>query len=154
MGKIGREEFIRIVEKTPLVSIDLVTKNSEGQYLLGLRTNEPAKDSWFVPGSRVGKGERFSEAFKRITQEELGQELCIEDAEFLGVFEHMYETNFAGEPGFGTHYVVLAYEATADVQVEELPMDQHSEWRYFSVEELLREEKVHENTRNYFVKRD
>ncbi|MHC4271807.1 MAG: NUDIX hydrolase, partial [Planctomycetota bacterium] len=74
--------------------------------------------------------------------------------EFLGVFEHMYETNFAGEPGFGTHYVVLAYEATADVQVEELPMDQHSEWRYFSVEELLREEKVHENTRNYFVKRD
>jgi colanic acid biosynthesis protein WcaH len=154
MGKIGREEFIRIVEKTPLVSIDLVTKNSAGQYLLGLRMNEPARNSWFVPGSRFGKGERISEAFKRITKEELGQGLCIEDARFLGVFEHIYETNFAEEPGFGTHYVVLAYEVAADVQVEELPMDQHSEWRYFTVEELLREEKVHENTRNYFVKRD
>jgi len=153
MGKIGREDFIRIVEKTPLVSIDLVTKNSEGQYLLGLRTNEPAMDWWFVPGGRVGKGERLSEAFKRITQDELGEELDIEDAKFLGVFEHIYETNFAGEPGFGTHYVVLAHEVTADVRLGELPKDQHSQWRYFTVEELLKEERVHEYTRNYFVKK-
>ncbi|MHC4758994.1 MAG: GDP-mannose mannosyl hydrolase [Planctomycetota bacterium] len=152
--EVTGEEFERIVELTPLVSIDLLLRNSEGEYLLGYRKNETAKGSWFDPGGRIKKDERLSEAFKRITADELGTELDFGDAELVGVYEHIYDTNFAEKEGFGTHYVVIAYEVPVSIEVEGLPMDQHSEWRYFSVEDILKDANVHENMKNYFKDKD
>jgi colanic acid biosynthesis protein WcaH len=51
-------------------------------------------------------------------------------------------------PGISTHYVVLAYELQADVNLEQLPMEQHSEYRW--VEENGDLAKVHPNARAYF----
>ncbi len=47
--------FKTVINSTPLISVDLVIKNNEGQILLGKRTNRPAKGFWFVPGGWVLK---------------------------------------------------------------------------------------------------
>jgi len=148
--RLAREEFLQIVERTPLVSIDLIVRRDDGCVLLGRRTNEPAKGCWFVPGGRIRKNERLADAFRRICEAELGKPLAIGEARFLGVFEHLYPTNFAEKPGIGTHYVVLAYELNAHDLPETLPADQHGEFDWLDVPRILESDAVHENTRAYF----
>jgi colanic acid biosynthesis protein WcaH len=148
--RLGREEFLEVVERTPLVSIDLIVRRSDGRVLMGKRTNEPAKGYWFVPGGRIHKNERLADAFRRICEAELGRRFAITGAKFLGVFEHLYPTNFAEKRGTGTHYVVLAYELHADDLPGKLPADQHGEFDWFDVQRILKTDAVHENTRAYF----
>jgi len=148
--RLSREEFLEVVERTPLVSIDLIVRRSDGRVLLGRRANEPAKGCWFVPGGRILKNERLADAFRRICDAELGEPFAITDAKFLGVFEHLYPTNFAEKPGTGTHYVVLAYELHVDDLPDKLPADQHGEFDWFNVQGILKTGIVHENTRAYF----
>ncbi|TOG48146.1 hypothetical protein CGJ00_12225 [Vibrio parahaemolyticus] len=80
------EIFSLVVRSTPLVSIDLVIENAQGQTLLGLRNNRPAQGFWFVPGGRVLKGESLKDAFLRLCQDEVGLEVNIEDAIPLGSY--------------------------------------------------------------------
>lgn len=145
---LGGEEFSQIVRLTPLVSIDLVLRDAARRLLLGLRTNRPARDSWFVPGGRIAKNERLAAAFRRISRMELGRELPPDRARFLGVFEHLYDDNFAGVPGFGTHYIVLAY-AVDDCDDLNLPLDQHSCYEWMSEGDVLRRPDVHPYVRAY-----
>src|SRR3954466_13792753 len=50
-------QFADVVRLAPLVSIDLVIRDPDGDVLVGLRTNAPAKGFWFVPGGRIRKNE-------------------------------------------------------------------------------------------------
>ncbi|MCK4304738.1 MAG: GDP-mannose mannosyl hydrolase [Candidatus Eisenbacteria sp.] len=152
--KLDHPALIQVVKNTPLVAIDLVIRNARDEVLLGLRTNEPAKGFWFVPGGRICKNERIHDAFERIANDELGTRLSIEDARFLGVFEHLYKENFADEPDIGTHYVVLAYEVKPDRLLQELPRSQHSQYRWQAANALLRADDVHPNTKAYLARRD
>src|SRR6266487_4533983 len=95
-----------VVRFTPLVSIDIVVRSKDGRVLLGRRKNEPAKNSFFVPGGRITKNESLEAAFKRITAAELGLQMELKQARFIGVYEHIYQENAFGKLGFGTHYVV------------------------------------------------
>ncbi|MGB5964948.1 MAG: hypothetical protein WBG65_05395 [Sulfurimonadaceae bacterium] len=49
MKQRDRKTFACVVENTPLISIDLVIKDHNGEILLDRHTNEPAKDHCFVP---------------------------------------------------------------------------------------------------------
>jgi len=149
--RLGRKEFLEVVERTPLVSIDLIVRRNDGGVLLGKRTNEPAKGCWFVPGGRVCKNETIEAAFRRISRDELGKAFTMADAHFLGVFEHLYSTNFAEKPDVGTHYVVLAYQLTPKELSDKLPLDQHAEFQWFDLDTLLRTESVHSHTKAYFT---
>ena len=147
--RLELETFKTVVESTPLVSIDLVVRNSDGQVLLGERTNRPAQGYWFVPGGRILKDEAFDVAFKRLTSVELDVELSLSSASFLGPYEHHYSDNFSGDE-FSTHYVVLGYEVVLDLELSELPSEQHRAYRWWDVDELLGSELVHQNTKDYF----
>ena len=61
-----------------------------------------------------------------------------------------YGENFAHAPGFGTHYVVLAYRLELSRLPSEVPDDQHRELRWWSVDDLLASQEVHPNTKAYF----
>jgi colanic acid biosynthesis protein WcaH len=148
--KLNHSDLIEVVKKAPLVSLDIIVRNSRNQVLLGLRTNEPAKDSWFVPGGRILKNESIAEAFERIGNDELGISLKYKDADFLGVFEHSYEENFAQKEGFGTHYIVLAYQINTAEAQPKAPDDQHSRLEWFDEESLLKNKNVHPHTKAYF----
>ena len=148
--KLEPDEFAEAVRLSPLVSIDLIVNNKNGEILLGLRTNEPAKGFWFVPGGRILKDERIPEAFERITDNELGVILNYNEAELVGVFEHLYPNNFAGREGFGTHYIVLAHSISIDEEILNLPGDQHSDYKWMSPQQISKDESVHPYTKAYF----
>ncbi|TWX71942.1 GDP-mannose mannosyl hydrolase [Colwellia demingiae] len=141
--------FKTVIASTPLISIDLVVKNSEGQILLGKRTNRPAQHYWFVPGGRVLKDEPLEIAFSRILKAELSSDK--REAKFLGVYQHFYEDNVTVDK-FTTHYIVLAYELFFNESVMKLPTEQHNEYQWFNKSELLNHDAVHKHTKWYFQK--
>jgi colanic acid biosynthesis protein WcaH len=146
--RLPPDEFAQVVRLTPLVSIDLVVRNAAGEMLVGWRRNRPARDTWFVPGGRIGKDERIAAAFTRLARDELDADLRIDQARFLGVFEHLYDDNFAGETGFGTHYIVLAYAVAAPATLS-LPDAQHSRYCWMNDAALRADPAVNDNTRAY-----
>ena len=147
---LDKETFSTVIESTPLVSIDLVVKNKQGQALLGQRLNKPAKGFWFVPGGRILKDESMASAFKRLTLEELGQEFSIEQAALLGPFDHFYQDNVFGNE-FSTHYVAIAYVLILNKELTELPLNiQHGIYQWFDVNTLLESETVHTHSKWYF----
>jgi len=147
-NKLDDELFSSIVSNTPLVSIDLVVRNSEGMILLGQRTNRPALGKWFVPGGRIYKDESISDAFFRLTQEELGMDIPLNDGKFIGVYEHFYPDNYSGE-AFSTHYVVLGYQLELDVSLNKLPQIQHDHYRWWERKDVMDSEEVHLHSRWY-----
>lgn len=149
---LDKEQFQHIVAATPLISLDLIVRNSQDQVLLGRRLNRPAQGYWFVPGGRVRKDERLNDAFLRLTQEELGFAASRDSARLLGPYEHFYTDNFSGED-FSTHYVVLGYELAWQGQQDALPISQHDQYCWFGVDELLQDPSVHQHTKDYFLER-
>ena len=150
MDKLSLPDFKTVVKSAPLVSIDLVVENGSNEYLLGWRSNAPAKDHWFVPGGRIYKDERFEKAFERITLAELGLTVPLSSARFLGVFEHIYPgDNFLQDPGFGTHYVVHAFKVQLSGQLN-LPLEQHQKYWWAKLEDIIDNPEVHLNSKNYF----
>lgn len=147
------EDFIRLVELGPLVSIDLLVVNRKGELLVGKRTNRPAQGFWFVPGGRIGKGETLESAFARITEVEIGRALEMEDATPAGAWTHLYDDNFLGRSGVSTHYVALAYLIFLDLDLAALPAEQHGEYRWVapSGPDAARADGIHDNTIAYFA---
>ena len=149
-GHISEDKFSYIVRCAPLPSLDLIIRDSVGRVLVGLRTNEPAKNYYFVPGGVIRKNESIELAFARILRAETGCRASLSDARFLGVFQHFYSTNRFGDPSYGTNYVGLAYE----LQLARRPVivldAQHSASKWMAEADLISASDVHENTKAYF----
>ncbi len=141
--------FKTVIASTPLISIDLVVQNTKGEYLLGYRNNRPAQGFWFVPGGRILKNETMDDAFIRLCKNELGASLTRQQAKFIGPFEHFYPDYVFGED-VTTHYVVLGYALTIDIDLASLPQDQHNQYRWANKAQLLADEKVHIHSKWYF----
>ncbi|MEP6662966.1 MAG: GDP-mannose mannosyl hydrolase [Verrucomicrobiota bacterium] len=145
---LSGEEFLGMVEFMPLVSIDFIIRNQQGEILLGKRNNAPAKNYWFVPGGRIWKNECIQDAARRIARKEIGFELSR--PKLFGVFDHIYPDNFMEKPGINTHYVVIALDSTLSSAAKIQPDEQHSDLRFWSIADLLSDPNVHPNTRRYF----
>jgi len=147
---LSHDAFLAVVRDTPLVSIDLVVADGDGRLLMGQRTNEPARGSWFVPGGRILKDEPLDDAYARLTAIELGIALPRADATLLGLYTHLYDTNFAEAPGVSTHYVVIACRVDLQVTLDALPRAQHSGYRWWARDEAIASGVVHPNNFPYF----
>lgn len=147
---LDKETFSTVLQSTPLVSLDFIVSNPEGKVLLGQRLNRPAQGYWFVPGGRIYKNEAIKAAFSRLTLAELGQEFVYSQAQWLGAYDHFYTDSVFGE-GISTHYVALAHRFSVQ-QLDHLPVLQHDSYSWFEVEQLLADERVHPNTKAYFIK--
>ena len=143
-------ELRGIVRLAPLVAIDLIIRNARDEVLLGLRSNEPAKGFYFVPGGMIRKGERLREAFARILKDETGLTADFAEARLVGVYEHFYDNNRFAEAGYGTHYVTLGYTVCLE-DVSALVWDtQHSELGWWDEGAVLASDTVHPNVKAYF----
>jgi colanic acid biosynthesis protein WcaH len=155
--RLSEEHFAQVIDGAPLVSLDLVLTDRSGRALLGKRLNRPAKGYWFVAGGRVRKNERLQDALLRLVMVELGygESLAVEalqNARFMGVYEHFYEENALDREGISTHYVALRYALELDdQQVAQINLDdQHEEHRWWTVDELLASSEEHFHTKAYF----
>lgn len=154
----NQQQWAEVVERAPLVSIDLVVTNARNEVLLGWRNKKPAQHCWFVPGGVVRKGETMQQAFERVVSDELGVSTQLRrKALFDGVYEHHYTDNFAGLADVGTHYVVLAHRLSAEKHLpgigvlDNLPEAQHQRYVWMKVDALLNDPHVHRNTKAYFL---
>ncbi|HBX1218944.1 TPA: GDP-mannose mannosyl hydrolase [Salmonella enterica] len=147
---LRQEDFAAVVRTTPLISLDFIVENGQGEILLGQRLNRPAQGYWFVPGGRVCKDETLEAAFARLTQAELGVRLPLAAGTFYGVWQHLYDDNFSGED-FSTHYIVLGFRLRVTESDLRLPDAQHGSYRWLTPEQLLASDNVHENSRAYFL---
>lgn len=150
---LSKADFRTLVRLGPLVSIDLIIRDPMDHVLLGLRTNEPAKGFYFVPGGRIRKNEPVRDAFSRILFEETSCLAAVNEARLLGVHDHLYDTNRFADPGYGTHYVVLAYELRVDKSAIPKIDSQHAEFVWWSEAEILASPHAHPNTKAYFSDR-
>ena len=140
------EVFKTIINNTPLISVDLIVKNRD-KVLLGKRVNKPAQGYWFTLGGRVLKNESIERAIERIKKDELG--IIVDcNPKFLGVFEHLYEDSIF--EGVSTHYLNLGYELEVS-SLEDLPTEQHDDYRWFGLEELMQSSEVHHYVKDYFT---
>lgn len=146
---LSQQVFASVVQSTPLISLDFIVENAQGEFLLGKRTNRPAQGYWFVPGGRVLKDETLAQAFSRLTQDELGLRLPMSAGRFYGVWQHFYDDNFSGAD-FSTHYIVLGFRLRVEADRLCLPREQHHDYRWLSPSALLAAEDVHQNSRAYF----
>jgi colanic acid biosynthesis protein WcaH len=148
---LSNDEFAFVVRCTPLVSFDIIVRDDDGNVLVGLRTNEPAKGMYFVPGGIIRKNETLANAFARILKSEIGLKASLSEAKLIGVYEHIYETNTQGEHGYGTHYIVLAHELNLVERPQIVRDNQHVEFRWMSPLEIASSPDVHPNTQAYFA---
>ena len=142
---LGDLTFKTIVDSVPIISIDILLKK-DNKFLLGRRVNKPAQGYFFSPGGRINKNESIYNAMTRIVSIELNIELRF-IPKFIGVFEHFYDDSIY--KNLSTHYVDLAYEYEVK-DIPDLPTEQHSEYKWFTIEELLESRQVHEYTKDYF----
>ena len=146
--------FKTVVDSAPLISIDILARKNN-KVLLGKRVNKPAQGYYFSTGGRVNKNETINSAIGRIAKNELNIELFCSIPprgvksipKFIGVFEHFYDDGIYED--ISTHYVNLAYEYQVK-EIIDLPVEQHSEYKWFTVDELLESNQVHNYTKDYF----
>ena len=139
------QTFEAVISSTPLISIDLLVKK-DNKILLGKRINKPAQGYLFSIGGRVYKNETIDSAMMRIASNELNISLKLTPS-FIGVFEHFYDDSIYED--VSTHYVNLAYE----IEIEEtlsLPIEQHNEYQWLTIDELLKSKQVHQHVKDYF----
>lgn len=149
---LSHDDLRKVVRLAPLIAIDLIIRNAQGQVLLGLRNNEPAKGWYFVPGGMILKNESLRDAFARILKNETNLPGSIDDARRIGVYEHFYPNNRFGDEGYGTHYVVLGYALNAADVAAIRQDDQHRELRWWDEAALLASPDVHHNAKAYFLR--
>lgn len=158
MSKLSVMDFLQVVTNTPLVALDFVMENSDGQVLIGKRLNEPACGYWFVPGGRILKGERITEAVTRLLMEELGMKMddFTDPYQLIGVYDHMYPNCFYKEnPSITTtHYVAIGLKLyIEDDRMSKIDAhDQHSTWKWIGAEQILSDPMVHDNTKMYIMR--
>jgi colanic acid biosynthesis protein WcaH len=141
-------QFSQACAALPLVSIDWVLTNSEGQLLLGLRNNPPARAWWFTPGGRIRKNEALAAAKLRIAHDELGLPAsALERATLMGAWDHFYPDS-AFDPTVSTHYVNLPHwlqlsnNETASLQLPQGPNEQHARWQWLPLEQAALDDRV------------
>ena len=154
---LDNKTFKTVVSSTPLISIDLLVKK-DNKILLGKRINKPAQGYLFSIGGRVYKNESIQQATARIAKTELNIELFFSmpprgvklTPKFIGVFEHFYGDGIYKD--VSTHYINLAYKVDINNEILNLPNDQHNEYQWLSIDELLSSKQVHKYVKNYFRK--
>ena len=139
------QTFEVVISSTPLISIDLLVKKGN-KILLGKRINKPAQGYLFSIGGRVYKNETIDNAMMRIAKNELNIELKLMPR-FIGVFEHFYDDSIYQD--VSTHYVNLAYEIKIEGTLN-LPSEQHNEYQWLTIDELLKSKQVYKYVKDYF----
>jgi colanic acid biosynthesis protein WcaH len=82
----------------------------------------------------------------RIASNELNISLKL-TPRFIGVFEHFYDDSIYQD--VSTHYVNLAYEIEIEGALI-LPSEQHNEYQWLAIDELLKSKQVHKHVKDYF----
>ncbi len=100
--KLSKIDFLKSLELSPRLTIELLVFNSKNQILLIKRQSTPFINFWHVPGGFLLKNETINRCIHRIAYDEIGINIIGNKTKFVGVFETP-----KGDPrGHIIHYVV------------------------------------------------
>ncbi|MDA2932962.1 NUDIX domain-containing protein [Acidobacteria bacterium AH-259-D05] len=105
------EQYKQIMGVMPILCVDAVIKNHDGEYLLVKRKNKPLKGEWWVIGGRVHKGETLEKAIIRKVKQELA--LDIKKLVPIGYHEDFFKENYFDLES-GVHMVSVVFSTTID----------------------------------------
>lgn len=121
------DNYKYIVENMPVVCVDGLIVNQNGEYLLVKRKNEPLKGEYWVPGGRLLKNEKLEDAIRRKMVEEVG--IGVKILRLIGFFEVVFDKTHLDLKG-GFHAVSFVF--LLNPLEENIVLDnQSSGWKWF-----------------------
>jgi colanic acid biosynthesis protein WcaH len=120
-------QYAGIVKALPVLCVDVILKNPDGECLLLKRKNEPKRGRWWPVGGRVLKGETLEEAAIRKVKEETG--LTARAPQPVGYFELFSGRGPQGTPP-GYHTVSIVFTSSVNDQEEVILDDQSAGWKF------------------------
>ena len=106
----------------PIICVDGVILNENGEILFLKRKNEPEKNKWWFPGGRLLKNEYLESAIVRKFKEEVNIKSTV--IKFLGVTETIFETGPYEIPVHTVNFTYLMSAKDYTVKIDDL----HSEF--------------------------
>jgi ADP-ribose pyrophosphatase YjhB (NUDIX family) len=112
-----------------LVGAGIFILDEQGRLLMMKRRDN---ECWGIPGGAVEPGEVVQDAAKRETMEEVNLE--IGEMSLFGVFSgpQLYYKYPNGDEVYNVTIMYLSHDWKGDIQLN----DEHTEWNWFSAEEL------------------
>ena len=126
MNWLPLRTYRHVAACVPLLCVDGIIGH-EGRFLLLKRRIPPYQNRWWVPGGRVRKGERLTDAFRRIMRSEIG--VTLSEFTFVGIYEVSHLSPDTGIPG-GRHVVSVVFETSLPAGATITLDKQHSDWRW------------------------
>ena len=146
---IPNKLYQQILENMPIFCIDIVLYH-QGKVLLTYRTQEPAKDQWWIQGGRVFKNETFAQAVQRLAKREIGIEADI--IKQIGAYEVFFLQGILPTKT-GIHDVAVVFLVKPKDNTKIKLDETHKEWKWIDliddnlhnyVKTVLRDAKVFE----------
>lgn len=129
---VSQTTYQMLMEVSPICTVDILFFNPEKTHtLLGRRTNEPYKNTFYAFGGRLRKNEALEEAAIRIAEQETGIKLSPDNITFAGVLNEMNDGSVF--KGTNYHAVDLYFACIVPFDIKVVLDSQHSEYRWFEV---------------------
>ena len=125
---IPTDRYNQIIDVLPILCVDVVIRNRQGEVLLIKRANEPRKGEWWVIGGRLLKGETLEQAVIRKVREETALE--VETVRPIGYYEAVAQENPFGLDS-PLHAVSVVFSTVVDDHQPISLDDQSSDWGFF-----------------------
>lgn len=116
--------------KVPLVAVGAIVRDGR-DLLLVLRSHEPAKGTWSLPGGKVQWGESLHDALRREVLEETG--LRVEPLTFAGIVERITRGD---DTQIDHHFVVVDFWARVAKRDVPTAGDDASDARWVPIDEV------------------
>jgi len=122
--RIPDKQYKQILEHIAIPCVDIVACHN-GKVLLVKRTNEPAKDLWWVPGGRINKRETVEQAALRKLKQETGLTGKIEKK--VGFYDTIFDKGPFPDLKTGIHTVNVVFLVSILEENPEINLDRTSE---------------------------
>lgn len=109
-SRLSDEEYVRVLNNVVVCCVDCAVVCSD-EMLLGVRTDEPAKGSWWIMGGRMKPGEDPRQTARRVLQREIGLDVqTLDEIEDLNLsISYIWRTRSQPPQDHGCHMVGLYY---------------------------------------------
>lgn len=126
MGDLPENEFLYISSRTPLINVDMLILDENGDVLLSWRDDEYCGIGWHIPGGIIRHGETMRERLEITAERELG---------FIPMFEQTpcKITEIFLEQEYRNHFISHLFRGKCsriDVKTVEVPVN-HGDLRWF-----------------------
>lgn len=134
MSLLPLPTYRMLMDLAPICTVDVLFFNPERtETLLFKRTNDPLKGWYYSAGGRLWKNESLVDCALRQAKREAGMTLARDLLTFGGVLEELNTNSIF--PDVAYHAVNLFYGYPLSKYVPVVLDDQHSELRWFSVDD-------------------